>query len=109
MTKPEKYRQIGMFILVLFGFGSFLSSWKDFQIIFNNPSVELVSTVFGILANFALNPLIWVGILLYRWADRIETPSLLSPWLKIIKIYGVFTLFVLLVMAYLIIKLNRVF
>jgi succinate dehydrogenase/fumarate reductase cytochrome b subunit len=97
MTKSKGYRILGWFFVVIGiagGLGEYIpkaGQSYEFQQFIANLSTELIPAVFMLLVSFALNYVLWIGLLILWRADKIENPQKKSKWLKIIKPYAIFT------------------
>jgi hypothetical protein len=107
--KVKIYRILGYVLAIFFGLIGYIVNLcqpHKFQQFIANPQAELLPAVYGSLTLFALNPFLWIGLLLLWRADRNENKDKESKWSKFIKIYGIFTIIMVLWTAYLIIVPN---
>ncbi len=91
--KVKIYRILGFILAILFGLVGYLINLCQpykYQRFLANPSSELFPAVYGGLTSFALNPFLWIGLLLLWRADRNENKEKKSKWGKVIKVYAIF-------------------
>lgn len=108
--KIKIYRILGYILAILFGIVGYIVNIcqpDKFQRFIANPNAELFPAVYGSLAALALNPFLWIGVLLLWRADRNENPQKKSKWGKIIKIYAIFTIIIVVITTLLILLPRR--
>jgi len=92
-TEAKKTSKLGSF-LVLFGLIFWLVNIcqpNKFQRFILNPKADFFPAFFGILGMLALNPFLWIGLILLWKADKKNNPNEKSRLGKVIKIYLIFT------------------
>ncbi|MBM3251343.1 MAG: hypothetical protein FJZ11_00985 [Candidatus Omnitrophica bacterium] len=106
--KIKIYQIIGWILVGLFGLGGIVNVCQPhkFQRFIANPAADLFPAVYGILASFALNPFLWLGVILLWRADRNKKPNEKSKWGAIIKGYLIFTIAIVIITAVLILIPN---
>ena len=91
--KIKAYRIIGIVLSIygVVGYLAHLCQPDKFQRFIANPQADFMPALYGSLTSFAFNPFLWLGLFFLWRVDKNLKPAEKSKWLRIIKVYAVYT------------------